>query len=97
LLVNRNLVLRELNVIEVKMIDEKIARVKALIQRREEIDAELAAIFNGAAPAKRGRPRKEPGDNVSTSNSATTGQSRTLSQREGESVSGAQAPSDGQK
>jgi hypothetical protein len=36
------------------MIDEKIGRVKALIQKREEIDAELNAIFSGAAPAKRG-------------------------------------------
>lgn len=44
------------------MIDEKIARVKALIQKREEIDAELAAIFGMSAPSKRGRPRKEQGN-----------------------------------
>lgn len=44
------------------MIEDKIARVKALIRKREEIDAELSAIFGGAAPAKRGRPRKEQGN-----------------------------------
>jgi hypothetical protein len=43
------------------MIEEKIARVKTLIQKREEIDAELASLFGGEAP-KRGRPRKEPGN-----------------------------------
>lgn len=47
------------------MIDEKIARVKVLIQKREEIDAELSAIFGGAAAAKRGRPRKEQGSSIS--------------------------------
>lgn len=44
------------------MIDDTINRVKALIQRREEIDAELSAIF-GMSPSKRGRPRKESGGN----------------------------------
>ncbi len=42
------------------MFDEKIARVKALIQKREEIDTELASIFGGGEVARRGRPRKEP-------------------------------------
>ncbi|RXH12331.1 hypothetical protein EAS56_17640 [Bradyrhizobium guangzhouense] len=42
------------------MIDEKIARVKKLIEQREAIDAELASIFN-MATTKRGRPRKESG------------------------------------
>jgi hypothetical protein len=41
------------------MVDDKIARVKALIQKREEIDAELAALFGGEA-SRRGRPRKDP-------------------------------------
>ena len=44
------------------MIDDKINRVKALIQKREEIDAELAAIF-GMTQSKRGRPRKDAGGN----------------------------------
>jgi hypothetical protein len=44
------------------MIDDKIARVKVLIQKREEIDAELAALFGMAVP-KRGRPRKDAGPN----------------------------------
>ena len=34
-------------------IDSKISRVKDLIQKREEIDAELAAIFNLAIKAKK--------------------------------------------
>lgn len=41
------------------MLEEKIARVKVLIEKREEIEAELASIFGGAEVAKRGRPRKE--------------------------------------
>jgi hypothetical protein len=44
------------------MIEEKIARVKTLIQKREEIDAELASLFGMAEQSKRGRPRKEPGN-----------------------------------
>jgi hypothetical protein len=43
------------------MIDAKIGRVKELIRKREEIDAELNALFGGAE-ARRGRPRKEQGD-----------------------------------
>jgi hypothetical protein len=39
------------------MIDEKIARVKALIEERERIDEELSALF-GLAP-RRGRPPKD--------------------------------------
>jgi hypothetical protein len=34
-------------------IDETIARVKQLIVQREQIDAELAAIFAGASPPRR--------------------------------------------
>ena len=44
------------------MIDDKINRVKKLIQQREEIDAELAGIF-GMTQTKRGRPRKDAGGN----------------------------------
>jgi hypothetical protein len=39
------------------MIDDKIARVKTLIQKRDEIDAELASIFGGPELPRRGRPR----------------------------------------
>lgn len=41
------------------MLDEKIARVKALIEQRETIDAELAELLGILPKAKRGRPRKE--------------------------------------
>lgn len=56
------------------MIEEKISRVKVLIQKREEIDAELASIFGGGEVPRRGRPRKEPaghadGEAVSTMSS----------------------------
>jgi hypothetical protein len=43
------------------MIDAKIGRVKELIRKREEIDAELNALFGGAE-MRRGRPRKEQGN-----------------------------------
>lgn len=33
--------------------EETILRVKSLIAKREEIDAELAAIFGGTAPKNR--------------------------------------------
>jgi hypothetical protein len=57
------------------MIDEKIARVKALIQKREEIDAELATLFGGGETPRRGRPRKEPAghaDNTAVSTTLST-------------------------
>jgi hypothetical protein len=41
------------------MIDERIARVKKLIEQREKIDAELLHLFGINEPSKRGRPRKE--------------------------------------
>jgi Zinc knuckle len=34
-------------------IDDKIARAKDLIAKREEIDKELAALFGGKAPARK--------------------------------------------
>ena len=34
-------------------IDDRIATVKDLIAKREEIDAQLAALFRGQAPQKR--------------------------------------------
>jgi hypothetical protein len=36
-------------------IDDQIARVKALIAKREEIDEQLAALFGGAPLAKKSR------------------------------------------
>lgn len=41
------------------MIDDKIAKVKALIDERERIDRELSALFGLTESAKRGRPRKD--------------------------------------
>jgi hypothetical protein len=49
------------------MIDQKIARVKELIRQREEIDAELKALFGGAEAPRRGRPRKDQSSGISTS------------------------------
>jgi hypothetical protein len=53
------------------MIDDKIAKAKALIEERERIDRELSALFGLADAPKRGRPRK--GQSITT----TTGQSET--------------------
>ena len=41
------------------MIDEKIAKVKALIDERERIDRELSTLFGLTDQPKRGRPRKD--------------------------------------
>jgi hypothetical protein len=41
------------------MIDDKIAKAKALIEERERIDRELSALFGLADAPKRGRPRKD--------------------------------------
>jgi hypothetical protein len=41
------------------VLDEKIARVKELIEKRETIDAELAQLLGIEAKKPRGRPRKE--------------------------------------
>ena len=70
------------------MIDEKIARVKTLIQKREEIDAELAEIFGLAERPKRGRPRKEESTNGDASSHSAPGLDANLSilPRAGESL-----------
>jgi Zinc knuckle len=50
-------------------IDGKIARVKSLIARREEIDAELSELLGGAAREKRSPKCSicgEPGHRAST-------------------------------
>jgi hypothetical protein len=39
--------------------DIKLARARELIQKRDEIDAELDGMFSGVPVAKRGRPKKE--------------------------------------
>jgi hypothetical protein len=52
------------------MIEAKIARVKELIRRREEIDAELETFFGGGEGPKRGRPRKGHTVSVSVGHSA---------------------------
>ena len=36
-------------------IDDQIALAKELIRKRQEIDEQLAALFSGATPAKKGR------------------------------------------
>lgn len=41
------------------MIDDKSNRVRSLLEKRDQIDAELAAIFAAAEQPKRGRPRKD--------------------------------------
>ena len=51
-------------------IDEKIARVKELIAKREEIDAELGELLGGCTVRERRSPRcsicGEPGHRAST-------------------------------
>jgi len=50
--------------------DEKIARAKELIARREELDAELSALLGGGAVRERRTPKcsicGEPGHRAST-------------------------------
>jgi len=62
------------------MIDEKIAKVKALIDERERIDRELSALFGLTDQPKRGRPRKdgrEPVQADTTGWSITHGESHS--------------------
>jgi hypothetical protein len=64
------------------MIDEKIAKVKALIDERERIDRELSALFGLTDQPKRGRPRKdarEPLQGEATSWSITEGEAHSES------------------
>jgi len=70
------------------MIDDKIAKAKALIEERERIDRELSALFGLAEAPRRGRPRK---DSREASEGSTTGWSRT----EGYSESTGRSKSDG--
>jgi hypothetical protein len=41
------------------MLEEKLARVKKLMEQREKIDAELAGMLGLSTAPKRGRPRKD--------------------------------------
>lgn len=40
------------------MLDEKVARVRKLIEQRDKINAELATLLGVSEPSRRGRPRK---------------------------------------
>ena len=43
------------------MLDQKLARVKALMEKREEIDEELSQLLGIEPPKKRGRkPKAHP-------------------------------------
>jgi len=41
------------------MLEEKLARVKRLMEQREKIDAELAGMLGVSTAPKRGRRRKD--------------------------------------
>jgi hypothetical protein len=41
------------------VIEEKIARVKKLIEQRERLTLELAGLLGMNEPSRRGRPRKD--------------------------------------
>jgi hypothetical protein len=41
------------------MLEEKLARVRKLMEQREKIDAELAGMLGMSTAPKRGRPRKD--------------------------------------
>ena len=64
------------------MIDEKIARLKSLIEQREQIDKELSELFGLTLQPKRGRPRKDTREAVQ---GETTGWSITHSESFSES------------
>jgi hypothetical protein len=68
------------------MIDEKITKVKALIEERERIDRELSALFGLADQPKRGRPRKdarEPLQGEATTEGEAHSESATSSRSDG--------------
>jgi hypothetical protein len=57
------------------MLEEKLARVRKLMEQREKIDAELAGMLGMSTAPKRGRPRKEqPGSGVEQPQSTAVGQ-----------------------
>jgi hypothetical protein len=70
------------------MLEDRISKVKLLLEQRERIDRELAVVFGLIEQPKRGRPKKdsrEPMVGRSTSWLATEGES--LSEIRGESYS----------
>jgi hypothetical protein len=50
-------------------LDSKLAKIKALIETKEKVDAELAQLLGETEKPRRGRPSKEKGP-------AETGQSQ---------------------
>lgn len=42
--------------------DNKLERIRELINTKEKVDAELERLLGGADVSKRGRPRKETND-----------------------------------
>jgi hypothetical protein len=62
------------------MLEDRISKVKSLLEERDRIDRELAVLFGLAEQPKRGRPKKDsrvPMDGRSTSWSATLGESHS--------------------
>jgi hypothetical protein len=52
---------------EKAMLDSKLTKIRDLIEQKEKIDTELAALINGTDKPRRGRPAKdktEPGSVV---------------------------------
>lgn len=41
-------------------VDERLQRIRELIDDKERIDKELSGLIAGAEPPKRGRPKKQP-------------------------------------
>ena len=72
------------------MIDEKIAKVKALIEARERIDRELSALFGLTDQPKRGRPRKDGREPVQAN---TTGWSITQGEAHSDTTSSSRSDS----
>ena len=71
------------------MLEEKIARVKKLLDQRDKIEAELASIFGLAHAPKRGRPRKEHGGGADGGMTGeTAGVSSSKTQSTGTSLAG---------
>lgn len=53
------------------MLEEKLVRIKKLMEQREKIDAELGEMLGISNAPKRGRPRKEQGDGAPAEPQAT--------------------------
>jgi hypothetical protein len=56
------------------MFDERLARVRKLIQQWDAIDAELAALFGQVNQPRRGRPRKDASADSVIANARGAGQ-----------------------